>query len=426
MIETRPAVSTGGRRASEIEGCLLSRLTAPLAVATAAVAAAALVVGLPAAPASAARVDATCANTVADAATIQAAIDGSHEGDEIVFKGPCLINATVVLLDRRTYRGDAKAGAVIKQADGANLPAMLASESWAKDLDHSSETVRVERLTLDGNRDNNTGTVGLMLRSWDTRVYDVDIFGAPTDGIRVTNPSKNGTLLRNTMVNSIISDVYIEGAGNAGIKVVDPGNSATDWTLQRSWIGFSGGSAIEMDNAAGWILSDLHLYGTPKHGIDAHRCFGTSIANNYVEDFGGEGAADQTYYGIRCDLQGEAATTVSNNRIHNFRPPEELKAAYREARPLGTPPPLRQKLMSTALPTGSTFVYLALNEVNYGAGHAAVTGNTILGHGTKRETGLLYAKGEGESMWVTSTGNLVDGTGVPRSVGRGVKVTKGR
>ncbi|GAA3103923.1 hypothetical protein GCM10017600_81220 [Streptosporangium carneum] len=397
---------------------------APLAVAVTLVATGVAVVA-PVAPASATRVDATCANSTDDAKTIQAAIDSSKEGDEVVVKGPCLIDATITLLDHRTYRGDSKAGALIKQADGANLPAMLASESWVNDRPYSSETVRVERLTLDGNRDNNTGTVGLMLRSWNTRVYDVDIFGAPSDGIRLSNPSKNGTMLQNTMVNSVISDVYIEASGGAGIKVVDPGNSITDWTLQRSWIAFSGTSAIESDNAAGWVMSDLHLYGVPKHAIDAHRCFGTSMQNNYVEDFGGEGVAGQTYYGIRCDLQGEANSTIGGNRIHNFAPPAAEKAAGRRTRPLGPAPLERRHSLAAALPSSSKYVYLALDGVNYGTGHASVTGNTVLGRGTKQETGLLYSKADGDSMSVASTGNLVDNVGVPRAVGRGVKLTKG-
>ncbi|MFI7636483.1 hypothetical protein [Nonomuraea sp. NPDC049400] len=386
---------------------------------------------MPVPPAAASRVEAACANTTGDAKTLQAAIDSSKEGDEIVIKGTCLIDATISLEDRRTYRGDAKAGAVLRQADGANLPAVLASEGWVKNTDYSGSTIRVEKLTIDGNRDNNTGTVGLLLRSWNTRVYDVDIYGTPSDGIRISNPSQNGTLLKNTMVNSVISDVYIEGAAEAGLRVVDPGNSVTDWTLQRSWIGFSGTHAIQSDNAAGWTFSDLHLYATPKNAIDAHRCFGTSIQNNYIEDFGAESTANQTYYGIRCDLQGEANTTINANRIHKFLPPPDGLAALRKAlgkaRQEGAAPPERTFTDSGSLPPDVNFVYLALDAVNYGTGHAALTGNTILGHGTKRETGILLAKGDGEgkSMSVASSGNLIDGIGVPRKIGPGVKVTRG-
>jgi hypothetical protein len=390
-----------------------------------ALAAAGIAVAMPVLPASASRVDATCDNTAGDAKTMQAAIDSSKEGDEVVFKGPCLINATISLLDRRTYRGDGKEGTMIKQADGANLPAMLASESWVADKELSSDTVRIERIMLDGNRDNNTGTVGLMLRSWNARVYDVDIFGAPSDGIRISNPSKNGTLLQNSMVNSIISDVDIESSGGAGLRVVDPGNSVTDWTFQRSWVGFNDGSAIQTDNAAGWTFSELHLYGTPKHAIDAHRCFGTSITNNYIEDFGTEATANETYYGIRCDLQGDANTTIANNRIHRFLPPPDELAKYGKARKYGVAPPVRTRTLTGTPPADVNYVYLALDAVNYGTGHATVTGNSILGHGAMRETGMLFKKGEGDGMSIVSSGNLIDEIGVKRVAGPGVRVTSG-
>ncbi|MFI6595534.1 hypothetical protein ACIBHX_04750 [Nonomuraea sp. NPDC050536] len=403
----------------------MRRLRTALLSGAAVVAVTGLGVTVVATPASANRVDATCANTADDAKNLQAAIDSAKDGDEVVIKGPCLINATISLPPRRTYRGDGKAGTVIKQADGANLPAMLASEGWVKNAETSDDTVRIERLTLDGNRDANKGTVGLMLRAWNARVYDVDIYGAPSDGIRISNPSQNGTMLRNTMVNSIISDVDIEGSAEAGIRVVDPGNSVTDWTLQRAWIGFNGTNAIQMDNAAGWTLSELHLYGSPKNAIDAHRCFGTSISNNYIEDFGSESTKDQTYYGIRCDLQGDAATTITGNRIHKFLPPPDgfaaLKQAFRERRA----PDVRKMTATGDLPADVNFVYLALDAVNYGTGHAAISGNTIVGHGTKLETGIQLKKGEGDQLSVASGVNLVDGAGVPISIGPGVRYTRG-
>ncbi|MFI9594789.1 hypothetical protein [Nonomuraea sp. NPDC052265] len=39
--------------------------------------------------------------------------------------------------------------------------------------------------------------------------------------------------------------------------------------------------------------------------------------------------------------------------------------------------------------------------------------------------GLLLAKGEGESMSVASSGNLLDGVGTRRKVGAGVRLTRG-
>ena len=63
--------------------------------------------------------------------------------------------------------------------------------------------------------------------------------------------------------------------------------------------------------------------------------------------------------------------------------------------------------------------------MNYGTGHASVTGNTILGHGTKLETGMLFKKGRGDRMSIVSAGNLIDDIGIPRTIGPGVRLTSG-
>ncbi|GAA2789223.1 right-handed parallel beta-helix repeat-containing protein [Nonomuraea dietziae] len=405
---------------------LRSRLV--VGAAALAVAATGVTILMPMGTASAARLEATCANTLDDAKTLQGPRSTPpRTGTRSSSRAPAWSTRRSACLAAAPSAATPRRGTVIKQADGANLPALLASEGWVKNFDTSDDTLRVERLTIDGNRDANTGTVALMLRSWNARIYDIDVYGAPSDGIRISNPSKDGVMLRNTMVNSVISDVYIAGAVEAGLRVVDPGNSVTDWTFQRSWIGFSGTHAIQSDNAAGWTFSDLHLYATPKHAIDAHRCFGTSIHNNYIEDFGAESKANETYYGIRCDLQGEANTTITANRIHKFLPPpnglQELTKAWKLR---AAPPERRRDTAAGPLPADVDFVYLALDGVNYGTGHAAVTGNTILGHGTKRETGLLFTKGDGEgqAMSVVSTANLVDNVGTPRRIGPGVRLRR--
>jgi len=348
--------------------------------------------------AHAARVNATCANTTADAAAIQTAINSSAAGDEVVIKGPCLLNATVKLLDDRTYRGDGS-GTLIKQANGANLAAMLASDTWVDNQTWVSSNVRVERLTLDGNRDNNTGTTPLVLRTWDSRIYDVRVYNAPGDGIRLTTLSASGVHLANTAVNSIISDVQIDNVGGAGIHGVDPDNYLTDWVLERSWISNTGGSAVDLDNSAGWQIRDLHLYNVAKHAIDARRCYNTGIHDNYIEDFGSQGTSGTTYFGIRCTVQDRAPSTIAGNKINQ----------------LGT------------LPAAGAFVSIGLDGVNNaGNGYVSVTGNGIIGQATSRETGLSYAKGTGTSLTVASTGNLVTGVATARSVGTGVTVTAGQ
>src|SRR5690242_11650411 len=98
------------------------------------------------APAYAAQITAACDNTSTDAATIQNAINNSAAGDEIVIDGPCLINATITLLGNRTYEGQNRTGTVLTQASGANLPAILASDSWVENFSTSGNPIVVRDL----------------------------------------------------------------------------------------------------------------------------------------------------------------------------------------------------------------------------------------------------------------------------------------
>jgi len=334
--------------------------------------------------AHASRLSATCHNTTADATIIQANINASAPGDQIVIKGPCLISATIKLADNRTYRGDSRTGTVLKQADGANLPAMLASSSWVNNATFVSTGEQIQDLTLDGNKDNNTAgaTVPLMLRTWDSRIYNLEVQNAPNDGIRITSLSQNGTPLAsgNHAVNNVFSDLFIHGSDGAGFHVVDPGNSVTDGILERSWIADSGTSGVSSDNAAGWQFRDLHLYGVPVDAIDADRCFGTGINDNYIndnyiEDFGHQGAAGVTYYGIHCTVQGNVANVIAGNKVNQFH----------------------------GAPAAGSFVFIGVSGRN-GAGEVSVTGNAIYGAGSSRETGLAYSLGDAASMTVASTG----------------------
>jgi hypothetical protein len=334
-------------------------------------------------PALAAQATATCNNTSTDASTIQNAINSSAAGDEIVIDGPCLINATIKLLGDRTYEGQNRTGTVLKQANGANLAAILASDSWVNNTATTGNPLVVRDLTIDGNDASNT-TAGnaLVIRSWHTTVEDIDVLNSNGDGIKITNKSQNGTALTNTEVNGTIRNVYISGAKADGIRVEDSGNSVTDWNMLDNWIASSGGSGINMDNAAGWVVERNHLYGDGAAGISASRLFASSISDNYIEDFNTSG--------ITATVQGDAASVISGNRIFQF--------------------------------SGSGTTFLNITQVNYGTGYLAVTGNVIRGAGTG--TGLSYQRGANQ-LTVTSTGNLVQSVTTPRSVASGVTLATG-
>jgi hypothetical protein len=354
----------------------------PFTIGALALASALVLIGSPA-PAMAEQVTVRCDNSTTDDEKLNGAIATSAPGDEIVFEGQCLIDRPVRLVGERTYRGRSRAGTMIRQADGANLPALLASDSFLDDDSYTGMPITVRSVSLDGNRAGNPrGGDVLVVRSWQTVIEDVEIRGATRHGIRLTNLSANGTPLLNTQVNGRIVGNHIAESGGRGLYVEDTRNSVTDWQLLDNWIADSGSDAVALDNTAGWIIQRNHIYGTGGAAIAAQRLFGSTISDNYIEDF--------VTNGLQVSIQGEAASTILGNRI--FRS------------------------------NGGGGIFLAM-RVNYGTGNVAVVGNTIRGNGTG--IGLDYQLSQGTGLSVASTGNLVTGVGTPRRAAAGVTVTTG-
>jgi hypothetical protein len=336
-----------------------------------------------------AAVDVNCGNRAADAAALNKAIGGSQTGDLIRIHGTCLANQTIVLLGHRSYAGDSRTGTIIRQDDGVNLPALLASDSWINNAPGTGRPIRLAHLTLDGNRANNTGTSNLVIRSWLTVIEDVSVRNAPADGIRLTNLGRDGkTRLTSTQVNGRISNCFIDRSGANGIRIVDTGNSVTDWDLLDCWIANSGESAIAMDHAAGWKIRGNHLYGVQQHAIFARRCWGTTIADNYIENFGETGGGENAWYGIACTMQGGAASVIEGNKVFRFN-----------------------------RTTTGKFIYIGIPQVNSGTGVLSVVNNVIRGANGENDTGLSYQAGRGERLMVLSANNHVQSAGTPRFVG---------
>ena len=337
-------------------------------------------------------IDVNCSDSTADTLRLTRAIEHSHSGDLIQIHGVCRIDKTISLLGDRTYVGDSRTGTVLRQAEGANLPALLASDSWVDDVDYTGAPIRIAHLTLDGASTSNSGTNVLVIRSWLTVLDDLLIENAPADGLQITNLSRSQVGLKTSQVNGRISNIFVLDSGANGIHVVDTQNSVTDWNLVDSWVADSGKSAIYLGNAAGWTVRGNHLWGVQNHAIYAERCFSTSIEQNYIEDFGDAG--NGTFYGIACTMNGGAASVIGNNRI----------------------------FMLNGEPAQGKFIYVGAPVVNYGTGQLNVTGNTILGAGKAADIGMAFERNGGYGFNLLSSGNNVQGVHTDRVVGPGVKL----
>lgn len=347
-------------------------------------------------PANAARVQVTCTDSTSDAQTINNAILGSAEGDEIVIDGPCLINQTIRLLGGRAYSGESRTGTSLTQAAGANLDQLMASDSYLDDAATTGKPLSIRSLKIDGNSQNNTAaTDGIVIRSWQSTIEDVLVTWTGGHGIRVTSVSDNGTTLTNTQVNGNIENNFVWHTGGHGIYVEDPVNSVTDWWLVGNWVSDAGIDSIHLENAAGWAIDRNHVYGSQQHGINAERLFATSISNNYIEPSFGQ-ADNGIFYGIRTTVQDGRPSTISGNRVR-----------------------------ASEFDANSTYRYIGVARVNFGTGVVSVTGNALRGAGTSTGTGLDYRKGSGTALEVTSTGNAVHNVNTPIFAGSGVTVSAG-
>jgi parallel beta-helix repeat protein len=324
-------------------------------------------------------------------------IASSNSGDLIHIHGACEVNQTIVLFGDRTYEGDSRTGTIIRQADNANLPAVVASDSWADNSATTGSPLRIAHMTIDGNKARNTWTDALVIRSWLTVIEDMQIQNAPGDGIRLTNKTKDGVSLTNTSVNGRISNVFVTGCSGVGIHVVDSGNSLTDWDLLDSWIASPGQSGIYLENAAGWKIVGNHIYGVRQHAIYANRCYGTTIADNYIEDFGRDGGATNTWYGVACTVQGDVASVIRENKVFN----------------------------GSSQPAAGIFRFIGIPQVNYGTGVINVIGNVMRGSNTAADNTALYFRGGSNPLWVMSSGNQAFSAGTPMTVSTNATLVAG-
>ena len=338
---------------------------------------------------STATIHVTCQNRSTDAARLQHAIDSSPVGAAIGFQGgTCLLTKGLTLLGNRTYIGGSTTGTVLRQAGSAGY--VLASAAYVNNATSTGEPLAIRDLTVAC--DGSAGTDGILLMNWQVDVENVDVSNCGGSGIVDTNTNAAGRPIVNTSVNSRFDNNFISGSGEYGFEVIDTGNAVTDGFLDDNQIADSRLDAIHLQNAAGWDISGNHLYGVGENAISASRLYGTTISDNYIEDFA---AAQQsgTWYGILGTVQNGHGSTILGNKIFD-----------RSEQP------------------GSTYIYIGITQTNSGTGHLAVTGNVIVGD-RQNDVGISFGGGQ-NNLDVALSGNQVSGVGTP-SANRGHAIVTG-
>jgi len=336
-------------------------------------------------------VTASCTGSVSDAASLQKAIDSSTAGSIIEIKGPvCLLVRGITFLSDRTYVGYNTTGTILKQ-DGA-MKYVLASAAYADNSPSTGDPVTIRDLTVQCSGSGNTD--GIIVLNWQADVEEVDVNDCGGSGIVDTNTTANGGAINNTSVNSRFDNNFISDSREYGFEVQDSENSVTDGFLEDNQIAYSGLDAIHLENAAGWDISGNNLYSDSQNAIYASRLYGTTISNNYIEDFG-DTQGSGTWYGIVATVQGAVGSSISNNNISNDKG-ESPRARY---------------------------IYLGITGTNYGTGYLSVTGNVIVGVRTS-DVGLSFSGGSNKLV-VASSGNEVANVGTVTTETPSVSETAG-
>lgn len=343
----------------------------------------------PAAGPPLASVQVTCHDRPTDAALLQQAINSSPVGAAIEFQGgTCLLTTGLTLLSNRTYTGESTTGTVLKQDGSASY--VLASSAYAGNATTTGEPLAIRDLTVACN--GSGATDGIVLMNWQIDVENVNVSNCGGSGIVDTNTNAAGSAITNTSVNSRFDNNYISGSGHYGFAVLDSGNSVTDGFLIDNQIALSGMDGIYLQNAEGWDISGNHLYGNRGNAVSADRLYGTTISDNYIEDFASSRSSG-TWYGIRGTVQNGLGSTITGNKIFNDQ---------------GENP-------------GPRYIYLGITAVTAGTGHLAVTGNVIMGV-RHSDIGQFFTGGA-NNLSVVVSGNEI--TGVGTALANGGHVTLG-
>ena len=341
------------------------------------------------------QVDVTCNDAASDAAALQNAINSSAPGATIhILGGTCLLTTGISLPGDRAYAGGSTTGTVLKQDAGMSY--VLASAAYANNLPATGDPLAIRDLTV--SCDGSGSTNGIVVLNWQADVEHVDVTGCAGSGIVDTNTTANGGAITNTSVNSRFDNNVITKSGAYGFEVSDSGNAVTDGFLDDNQIGPSGRDAIHLGNAAGWVISGNHLYGDGQDGIYADRLFGTTISDNYIEDFGANQDSG-AWYGITATAGG-AASTITGNKVFN----------------------------DGGETAGARYTYIAITGAGVGqpggsTSYLSVSGNVIVG-ARPGDIGFSFSGGPGKLI-VASSGNLVAAVGTPRSNTGNVTVTGG-
>jgi hypothetical protein len=359
-----------------------------------------------------------------DTTAIQACINDSAlvPGSTVYFPGGTyLVSATIQLNASSAYVG-ADGGqqmfTIIKQKNGSNLAAVVASKEWVNNFTSSSGTtgspLRIEHLQIDANSANNTGTAGvgaLTLTNFGVYVNDVQVTNAAQTAIMLTDTGADGTTtISNTANENRILNCKVKIAGEYGIwvKQTNAAGKLTDGYLQGNIIDTPAKEGIRHDRCAGWWINDNHVYHCSTSGYFLTNCFDAFIYCNEVDNFGVDqtlSAAAGTIYGMKIQIQSGRSCVIFGNTVATNTEPTGTTIHCFEFNNLGTAGNTTQEVIfgNTVLGLGAVgSIGFQFNNPGGGTHSPIAYGNSIIGTATDSQfnsTTAVNSRSYGGDRW---------------------------
>ncbi|MGH2894694.1 MAG: glycosyl hydrolase family 28-related protein [Solirubrobacteraceae bacterium] len=263
-----------------------------------------------------------------DTNALNSAIASAPPGSIIQFQpGTYKISASLSLKSGCIYRGASAAstvyGTIIRRQGGATLTgnAIVADAGYLAggSSPASSQPMQIENILIDGNKSSDTAAAGdgLVLMAYRTLVRRVSVINAPGSGIVLSDLNSAGNRITNTADENRIEDCYVTAAGAKGIWVKDTNASGklTDGYLLNNVVSYCPNDvSIHVARAAGWFISNNHVYSCGTHGFWLSNVWCTFFTNNEVDHYGLNSTAG-TYYGVNADsiLAGRPSVFIGNH-----------------------------------------------------------------------------------------------------------------
>lgn len=251
-----------------------------------------------------------------DTAALQAGINATPSGGAFYMPGGTyIVSAPLSLKDNRRYYGDCDM-TWIKQANGANITCLMATSNYLSNTNIVNNPLFVENLGFDGNDANNTTADGFVLQAWQSVVRQCWFKHLPGNAVVVTDRCSDGTtLVTNSVVENKLYDLKIANTGANGIFVTDHNGQCTDGRIMCCDINTTALTGMRVDRAAGWYITDNHLYSIIGSGYTFDKCFATWICHNQIADFGNSASVSGTFSGMGITCIEGYPTVVADNII---------------------------------------------------------------------------------------------------------------